>query len=200
VRQGTHLIDAAKRSRITHFVYSSVGSADQKTQIPHFESKARLEERLRGTGMHYTIIRPVFFMENWLDMREAIVNGEIKLPLDPQTRLQMVAVDDIGGIVAAAFDRPGKWQERAFDLAGDELSMADLAKSFSRISGRDVAYHQVPWSEFETHAGSEAAIMYHWFQDVGYKVDIPTVRQEYPKVTSFDRWLNSNWHTATRTA
>src|SRR5689334_9682711 len=59
IRQGVNLVDAAKRSRITHFVYSSVASADQGTGIPHFDSKFRVEQHLRGTGMQFTIVRPV---------------------------------------------------------------------------------------------------------------------------------------------
>ena len=200
VRQGFHLIDVAQRSGITHFVYSSVASADQNTRIPHFDSKFRIEEHLRGTGMHYTIVRPVFFMENWLGMRKMIEDGAIALPLDPTTRLQMVAVDDIGGVVATAFQRSGKWQDRIFEVAGDELSMAELAEAFSRAAGREVQYRKVPWEDFEGRSGSEVTTMYHWFHDVGYHVDIPAVRQEYPKLNSFVRWLNSTWHTATQTA
>jgi uncharacterized protein YbjT (DUF2867 family) len=199
-RQGINLIDAAKRSRITHFVYSSVGAADRRTGIPHFESKFRIEEHLRGTGMRYTILRPVFFMENWLNMRTAIEGGALTLPLDPATRLQMIAVDDIGGMVAAAFEHPGKWQQRALEIAGDELSMTALLQALSRAAGHDVEYRQVPWEVFEAEAGRDVAIMYRWFQDVGYNADISTVRQEYPKLTSFDRWLNANWHSASRTA
>src|SRR5438309_483661 len=81
--------------------------------IPHFDSKFRIEEHLRGTGLRFTIVRPVFFMENWLDMRQAIDDGALALPLDPATRLQMIALDDIGGIVAMAIEHPGKWQDRA---------------------------------------------------------------------------------------
>src|SRR5689334_15743749 len=44
VRQGINLLDAAKRSRISLFVYSSVVSADKNTGIPHFDSKFRIEE------------------------------------------------------------------------------------------------------------------------------------------------------------
>jgi uncharacterized protein YbjT (DUF2867 family) len=200
IRQGINLIDAAKRTRVTHFVYSSVGSADQHTGIPHFDSKFRIEEHLRGTGVPYTIVRPVFFMENLLNMRPAIDGGALSLPLDPATRLQMIAVDDIGGIVATIFEHPGKWQQRALEIAGDEISMAELAQALGRASGRDVEYRQVPWSDFEAKAGPETTKMFRWFQDVGYHADIGAVRQEYPKLTSFDRWLNSNWHAATRTA
>jgi uncharacterized protein YbjT (DUF2867 family) len=200
IRQGTGVADAAKRSRITHFVYSSVAAADQRTGIPHFDSKFRIEEHIRGTGMRFTILRPVFFMENWLGMRQAIENGAFTLPLDPATRLQMIAVEDIGGVVAMAFEHPGKWQDRGFDLAGDELSIAELAGVFSRVVGREVRYVQTPWDEFESQAGKEMAVMFRWFQDVGYHVDISAVRQEYPKLMTFDRWLNSYWHAATRTA
>jgi uncharacterized protein YbjT (DUF2867 family) len=199
-RQGINLIDAAKRSRITHFVYSSVGAADRRTGIPHFDSKFRIEEHLRGTGLRYTILRPVFFMENWLNMRNAIEGGALTLPLEPATRLQMIAVDDIGGMAAAAFEHPGKWQQRSLEIAGDELSMTALAEALGRAAGRGVEYRQTPWDEFEAQSGPEVTTMYRWFQDAGYSADIPAVRQEYPRLTAFDRWLNSNWHSATRTA
>jgi uncharacterized protein YbjT (DUF2867 family) len=203
IRQGTHLADAAKRVRASHFVYSSVAAADQRTGVPHFESKLRIEEHIRSSGMRYTIVRPAFFMEDWLyflDLRQRIEGGALPLPLTPETRLSMVAVDDIGGLVAMAFERPAKWQDRAFELAGDELSMAELAGAFSRVTGHEVRYVQVPWSDFEAQAGKETGQMFRWFQDVGFHVDISAVRGEYPKLTTFDRWLNSNWHAATRTA
>jgi uncharacterized protein YbjT (DUF2867 family) len=84
IRRGTNLIDTAKRSDIGLFVYSSVGSADRRAGIPHFDSKFRIEEHLRGTGMPFTIVRPVFFMENGLGMRQSIENGAPRLPLTPR--------------------------------------------------------------------------------------------------------------------
>src|SRR5207244_1674717 len=138
-----------------------------------------------GTGMTYTIVRPVFFMENWFGMREMLENGTLNLPLDPATRLQMIAVDDIGGVVAAAFERPGKWQGRTFELAGDEMSMAELTQSFTLVTGREVRYVQTPWDEFEQRVGKEMTLMFRWFQETGYHVDIGAVRQEYPGLTTF---------------
>jgi len=196
IREGINLADAAKRSRISHFVYSSVGSADQNTGIPHFDSKFKIEEHIRGTGLPFSIIRPVFFMENWLGMKSNIERGVLASPLRPETRLQMIAVDDIGAFVTLAFEHSGKWQGRALDIAGDELSMADLAAAFSRISGREVRYQEVPWEQFEKQAGPEITTMYRWFQDVGYHVDISAIRQEYERLTSFERWLQTNWRAA----
>jgi len=200
IRQGMEFADAAKRSDIRHFVYTSVGAADQRTGIPHFDSKFRIEEHIRGTGMRFTIVRPVFFMENWLGMREGIDRGTLSLPLSPSTRLQMIAVEDIGRLVAMAFERPGKWAGRTFELAGDELSMSELAEAFTRISGSGVQYVQVPWQDFEAQAGPEVTKMFRWFEEVGYHVDIGAVRQENPNLMSFERWIRSAWHGATRTA
>jgi len=200
IRQGTNMADAAKRSDIKHFVYSSVASADQQTGIPHFDSKFRIEEHIRGTGLHFTILRPTFFMENWLGMRESIDGGALRLPLSPDKRLQMIAVDDIGRFVALAFERPAKWQGRTFELAGDELSMTELAQVFTRASGREVPYEQIPWDEFEKQAGKEMTLMWRWFEEKGYRVDIGAVRQEYQQLTTFDHWINSRWHSSVRTA
>ena len=196
VRQGMNLADAAKRQRVGHFVYSSVASADQNTGVPHFDSKARVEDHLRGTGLRYTILRPVFFMENLLGMRERIEQGALALPLDPETRLQMIAVDDIGAFVALAFERPGHWQGRTFELAGDEVSMTDLAATLGRITGHEVRYDQVPWDQFEQAAGREMTIMYRWFETVGYHVDIAAVRREHPNLMSLERWVQSKWRKA----
>lgn len=196
MRQGKNLIDAANRARISHLVYSSVGSADQHTGIPHFDSKASIEEHLRGSGVPYTIIRPVFFMENWLAMRSMIDRGAITSPLSPETHLQMIAVDDIGGFVGMAFEHPGRWQGRAIDIAGDELAMNEIAQAFTRASGRDVRYQQIEWEQFEQQAGREMTTMYRWFESTGYHVDIPAIRSEYPKLTDFERWLSTHWRKA----
>ncbi len=199
VRQGIHLADAANRSAVSHFVYSSVGSADQNTGIPHFDSKFRIEEHIRGTGLSYTIFRPVFFMENWLGMRGGIDKGTLALPLMPETRFQMIAVEDIGAFVAMAFEHRGKWQGRAVDIAGDDLSMTELAEAFSRASGHEVKYQQAPWDRFEQQAGPEMAVMYKWFQNVGYHVDISSLRDERPQLMKFDAWLNANWRNSVAT-
>jgi uncharacterized protein YbjT (DUF2867 family) len=196
VRQGIALADAANRSGVSHLVYSSVGSADQNTGIPHFDSKFRIEEHIRATGLRYTIFRPVFFMENWFGSKEQIEGGTLSLPLNPDTRLAMIAVDDIGAFVAMAFEHPGHWERRAVDIAGDDLSMTEIAQAFSRAVGREVLYRQVPWDAFQQRAGSEITTMFRWFQDVGYHIDLSALRQELPSLTNFERWLNTKWQSA----
>jgi uncharacterized protein YbjT (DUF2867 family) len=193
VRQGNNLVDAANREEISHFVYSSVIAADASTGIPHFESKGKIEEHLRNSGLPYTIFRPVSFMDNWLGAKDQIDAGTLALPLKPETRLQMIAVDDIGAFVSQAFEHSGHWNGKTYDLAGDEPSMQEIAQALGRAAGRNVKYVQVPWDEFEKRAGSDLTKMYRWFDESGYHVDTDAVRQQYPPLMTFERWLAKNW-------
>ncbi|MGA2193331.1 MAG: NmrA/HSCARG family protein, partial [Nitrospirota bacterium] len=65
IRQGKLLTDSAKAAGIKHFVYSSVSAANEKTGIPHFESKSQIEKYLKSSGIPSTILRPVSFFYNF---------------------------------------------------------------------------------------------------------------------------------------
>ena len=199
VRQGKALADAAKETGVEHFVYSSVGSAHKETGIPHFDSKWEVEEHARGIGLPCTVLRPVFFMQNWEWMREPILGGALPQPLDPEKPLQNVAVEDIGAFAALAFENPDQWIGREVDLAGDEMTMTDIAGAFSRVTGREVSYVQTPWDQFEEQMGEEFAVMYRWFDDVGYEADIGALRSEHPGLTSLEDYLRGHgWEGAGR--
>src|SRR6185295_8665483 len=65
--QGKRLATLAREAGVEHYVYTSVGSANKKTGVPHFESKWRIEETVRDLRFpSHVILRPVFFMENLL--------------------------------------------------------------------------------------------------------------------------------------
>src|ERR671915_363013 len=192
VKQGKTVADAAKATGVKHFVYSSVGSAHRQTGIPHFESKWEIEEHVRRIGVPYTILRPTFFMQNWEWSREMILGGTLAQPLDPDKPLQQVAVEDVGAFAAIAFENPARWVGREVDLAGDEQNMTEIAKTFGRVIGREVSYYQVPWDQIEEQMGEEATLNLRWINDVGYEADIATLRQEYPELTSFERYLRSH--------
>jgi uncharacterized protein YbjT (DUF2867 family) len=197
VRQGVLLADAARAAGVEHLVYSSVGSAHRETGIPHFESKWEVEEHVRASGVPFTVLRPVFFMQNWEFMREPILGGMLPQPLDPDKPFQMIDADDIGVFAAMAFEDPGTWIGREVDIAGDELTMPEIAGTFSRVIGRNVDYFQVPWEGFEEQMGEEYTVMYRWFNDFGYEANIAALRDEYPGLSSFEQHLRGHgWENA----
>src|SRR5919202_1143042 len=134
VQQGKTVAEVAKAAGVEHFVYSSVGSAHRQTGILHFDSKWEVEEHIRQIGLPYTILRPVFFMQNWEGMREHILSGTLAQPLDPDKTFQQVAVEDVGAFATMAFERPDEWIGREVDLAGDEQTMPEIAEAFGRVA------------------------------------------------------------------
>jgi uncharacterized protein YbjT (DUF2867 family) len=192
VRQGKTVADAASAAGVGHFVYSSVGSAHRKTGISHFDSKWEVEEHVRGLGLPHTVLRPVFFMQNWEMMRGPILGGTLPQPLDPGKPFQQVAVEDIGAFAAMAFERPDEWIGREVEIAGDERTMPEVAGAFGRVAGREVGYYQVPWEQFEEQMGEEYAVMYRWFNDVGYEADLEALRREHPGLIDFEGYLRGH--------
>ena len=104
---GQQAIDALKAAGVGHVVHSSVGSADKKTGIPHFESKFAVEQHLIASGVSYTISAPVFFMENHISpwAQPPLSSGKLALAMPADQKLQQIAVSDIGAFGAHLIER-----------------------------------------------------------------------------------------------
>ena len=189
--QGKRFAEAARKAGVQHFVYSSVASADRRTGIPHFDNKFRIEQRVRELGFpSWVIIRPVFFMENLLSPNNlaAIRNGQLPMGIKPTTPLQMIAVADIGKYGKLAFEERDRLAGRAFDIAGDELTMPRAAEIIAKSVGHAVSHVQVPMAEIRK-LSEDLALMLEWFDAVGYGVHIRSTSREFGITpTSFAEW------------
>jgi uncharacterized protein YbjT (DUF2867 family) len=187
-RQGKALADAAAAARVEHFVYSSVGGADRNTGVPHFESKARIEQRIHDVGLPFTIFRPVYFMENLLWQRDAICSGHIIPPINPDIPLQFIAVEDIASFVALAFRSPGGWLGHCTELAGDERTFLEIAKIFGALLGREVDVRPLV-----RPAEGERKIMARWFEEYGFNADIELLSNMLPSLHSLSEWARESF-------
>jgi len=192
VRQGTTLGDAAKAAGVQHYVYSSVGGAERQSGVPHFETKWQVEEHLRALDLPLTIVRPVYFFENFggwgLQPNEGGEGYTLAMPLSPETMLQSVAVDDIGAAVAKAFATPAAWAGREFELGGDERTLAEYAAVIGRDIGARVDYFQIPWEALKQQ-NEDLYLMNRFLEREGYQADIAALRAEYPGLHTFEQWL-----------
>ena len=91
----------------------------------------------------------------------------------------MVAVQDIGEFGAAAFLRPSEFIGQAIDLAGDELTMPEVATQLSNTMGRSVQFQQLPDDQAESAVGLDFALLFRWLNEVGYDVDIPALQKRW---------------------
>jgi uncharacterized protein YbjT (DUF2867 family) len=182
-RQGIIAADAAKAASVGHLIYSSVGDADKKTGIPHFESKYLVEKHIAGLGIPYTISAPVAFMENIVAPWSigALSQGTHAFPMPAKRVLQLVALADIGAFNAALVERREEVFGKRFDFAGDELSGEEQAKILSQAIGRPISYQEIPLAAARQQS-EDAALMFEWFDRTGYDTDIVALRRDFPEV------------------
>lgn len=192
IQQGIAAIDAVAAAGVKHIVYSSVADADSGTGIPHFESKARIEEHLRHVGVPYTIVAPVFFRENlkadWIT--GALKQGKFMFALPPDRALQTVEVREIGAVVADAFEAPERFAGQRINLASDESTPTQMAQAIAAASG--TAIDPVPVSPADT-GSDDMAKMFTWFDEQGYTADIDNLRSRHPTVPwrNMDAWAQA---------
>ncbi len=191
LNHGKALADAAKKANVQHFLQSSVGGAERNTKLPHFDVKFEIEKYLKSLNLPVTVIRPVFFMENfktWFKPVEADGKLTLNMALKADTKLQMIAVDDIGAISAKIFDNPEKFIGKDIELAGDELTMPEVAALYETNTGKKTEFVELPVSVIRTNS-AEMADMFQWFMDKGYEADLKTQRDLFGKTISFKEWL-----------
>jgi uncharacterized protein YbjT (DUF2867 family) len=203
VQQGKNLADAAKKAGVLHFVYSSAGGAERNTGIDHFESKWEVENYVRKLGLPATMIRPAGFMENYyIDQVEiGILKGKLMDPIRGDKPYQTIASDDIGAFVALAFERPKEFIGMELEIAGSELTNLEAAQVFSRVLGRPVKFQKLPMPIVRLALGKEFYQMFRWFNESGFKADIPALRKRYPEIHlhTLEEWLRAEgWHKRAR--
>ena len=183
VAQGIAIVDAAVGADTDHFVYTSVASADKNTGIPHFDSKFEVERHLASTELDWSVVAPVYFMDNLFGGENlgALQNGSYPAPLPSDLPLQQVAVADIGAFGALVVDRKDDFVGRRVEIASDELTSAESAGVLSQLLGRPVEHFEVPMEQIRAFS-EDFALMYEWFIDTGYSVDIDGLRASYPDV------------------
>jgi len=203
VQQGKNIADAAMKAGVEHFVYSSVGGVDRKSGIDHWESKWQVENYIRKLGLPATMIRPAAFMENYyIDQVEiGILKGKLMDPIRADKPYQTIASNDIGAFIALAFERPKEFIGLEPEIAGSELTNPEAAQVFSRVLGKQVKFQRLPMPMVRFVLGKEFYQMFRWFNQAGFKADIPRLRRQYPEVhlQTLEEWLrNEGWHKRAR--
>ena len=193
VRQGKLMADAAKAAGVEHFVQGSVGGVERNSGVPHFESKWEIEEYVRSLGLPATFLRPVFFMDNFNWSRDAILAGTFtSMGLDAGKPLQLIAAEDIGIFAALMFDNPQKYIGQGVELAGDELTETQITEVMSKVTG-----NKVKLGPAGPPMDDDMAAMFTWFNESGYKADIPALQKTYPDLMNLETWLRKNgWNGA----
>lgn len=203
-QQGKNLVDAVKGADLDHFVLSTLPYVKKLTggelDVPHFDIKGKLEEYTRNLGIKATFVHVAFYYENFLSFfpPQKQEDGTFAFGF-PQghTPLAAVAVEDMGGVVKAIFNRPSDFIGRVVGIVGDDLPPRSYADTMTRILGKKVVYNFIPkevFASFDFPGAEDLANMfdYNRVHIPNRKADLEESRSLYPDIQSFEAWLAAN--------
>ncbi|MCJ1290594.1 hypothetical protein MMC34_002134 [Xylographa carneopallida] len=189
VAQGTALVDAAVRAGARKFVYTSVDrhgadSDHDPTDVPHFMTKHQIEQHLMraapasGGTLGYTILRPVFFLDNleWGFVGKVVATAWRDYLGD--RKMQVIATADVGTFGATAFMEPKnpEYMDKAYSLAGDELTWDEAETIFRERTGRGIPTTFGFLASFVLWAVKDVGLMFRFIRDKGFGADVEKLK------------------------
>lgn len=138
-------LNLAREAGVERVVYLSVIHSDLYVNVPHFAGKFGVERMLDTMGFQATILRPAYFMDNDLTVKDVVLQyGVYPMPIGSKG-LAMIDARDIGEIAAVALvgrrdDARPQRLERINLVGPDTLTGAAVAAIWSEALGRPVAY------------------------------------------------------------
>jgi uncharacterized protein YbjT (DUF2867 family) len=201
---GRNLVDAILASNVQHTILSTLphtkGLSGGRLEVPHFDTKARIEEYARGCTLAATYVHVAFYYENFLTFfpprRQNDGSYVFAFP-QGNTPLAMVAVEDIGGVVVGIFGESFWYRDKSVGIVGDDQRCDDYAGIMKRVLGRNVLYQYVPPGTFAALGFPGAADLASMFEFnrvyiPNRRADLAKSRELYAEIRPFERWLRSN--------
>ena len=145
------MAEAAKKAGAMSFVHVSAIAAepDEDTSNDYAAAKCLGEKRVLEAFPKATILRPSILFgkdDNFLNMFAKLISALPVLPVfGPQSKLQVVYVDDVAEAVARTLEDPDKYGGKTFELGGPEqLTMLEINQRIADAQRRKRTFLPVP--------------------------------------------------------
>ena len=141
----SNMIDACRESGVKHIVLNSaLGAGDFAKSFPSWHRK--VEDKLKGSGMDFTILRPNGFMQNLISYFAPSIRAEGAFYQSTgNAKVSHIDVRDIAAAAAKILSSPADHSRKIYELNGPEaLSYAEIAEKISKATGRKVQYVDIP--------------------------------------------------------
>ncbi|MQY28094.1 NmrA/HSCARG family protein [Nocardia aurantia] len=190
--RGIALIDAARAAGAEQIVFTGVASFGTEISWGNL-GKHRIEEAAAASGLRYTLLRPVRFMENYLGLSilplDGFRDGFHRHIFRADRPFQMIAVDDIGAIAALVLADPDRFHGQTLELAGDAHTPPEAAEIIGRAVGRPLGYRRLTEAEADALTASVGDTWRLAEAGQGWNADIEAVRAIYPGLQNLETWL-----------
>jgi uncharacterized protein YbjT (DUF2867 family) len=160
VEMSKSLIREAKKANVNHIVKQSAFGSDLEDGITMNKLHRQVEEAIESSGINYTFLRPMSFMQNYLGHSDSIKSqGVFYAPLI-DSRTSFVDVRDIAAVAVEALTKSGH-ENKAYNITGPEaVSNYDIANILSKTTDRKITYVNI--SDDEARKGMKENGMQEW--------------------------------------
>lgn len=201
---GKHLIDAVEEAGVSHFVFKSMPSyqklSNGKFPVPPYDVKAELENYACKKKLPATFIRPALYYESFLRQfpLQKDNNGGYYFGF-PQgdTRLAMVAVEDLGKMVAVVLNDPESFIGKTIGLVGADLRCEEYASVLSGLLQRTIYYSYIPRNTYAAYDFPGAVDWANLFEVQRLHIhhrqgDMLETYRLLPGARTFESWVEKN--------
>ncbi|KAG9199124.1 hypothetical protein G6514_009042 [Epicoccum nigrum] len=155
-RQAKAVCDAALAAGVSYIIWSSMShpavlSGGKYKNVEHFDDKAEVELYIRGLPVRSSFFAPASFMQNLMGnaMRPQPSrdgDGDFVLAncMHPHSRVPFIDITESGKWVGAILADPDRYAGKQFAAASEILSMDEVVRIVSRVTGKTVRYQKVP--------------------------------------------------------
>ena len=150
-------IDAAKAHDLARFVYYSVMHPLRRA-VRHHRLKLDAEEELIESGLPYTIVQPIRYMQHLaMIWKKVLDTGVHNMPFSVDVKFNVADLRDLAEATAIVATEPGHLYI-TYELAGPEaLSQRDMAAVISRVLGRVIRAEALSLEQVEKNARAAGA-------------------------------------------
>lgn len=190
---GINVADAVAEVRPKHFIYQSALVGDARGVLS-VGSKRAIEERIAELELPITILRPGWFMDNFLnyfpvDMKDGALIVAMAIPSDKANGL--ISADDIGRAAVAAFSDPAKYIGAEIDLVSDVKSVAEMAQIIGEEVGLPGVAVEVPLAVIAEH-WPEGLGLYKWLSTRSTQDSTDSLTALIGNPTDFRSWVRAH--------
>jgi uncharacterized protein YbjT (DUF2867 family) len=215
--QAASIAKAAKENNVQHVIWSTLEDTRKwvplndnrmptlggNYKVPHFDSKGEADKHFTEQGVPVTFLLTSFYWENFIYFGMGPKKGEdgklaLSLPMGDK-KLPGISVEDIGKSAYEIFKRGNEFIGKTVGISGAHLTGREMADSFAKALGQDVAYNAVPFDVYRGLGFDGAEDLGNMFQ---FKHDfedyfcgarsIDFSKSLNPTLQSFDSWLEEN--------
>lgn len=141
----SNMIEASREAGVKHIVLNSaLGAEDYPKSFPSWHRS--VEEKLRSSGLKYTILRPNSFMQNVVAFFAPTIRaqGAFYAAMD-EAKVSLIDVRDIGAATANVLASSETHAGKTYELNGPEaFTYAQVAERISRETGQSVRFMDIP--------------------------------------------------------